>query len=328
MMIFPEQHKPKDYCRLYLLYASQGAKVIILRRGPSKWTQQIVWDTSNDTFTQGQWLHGTIKNYDCDVSPSGEYLIYFAQKYHSKDPLYETVTAVSKTPTFTALALWPLGDSWAGGGIFIDEKTLWLNHPVDKCVTHPDHPNTLFTLALFPQDYSKEKITPERYRMLREGWELVQEAERDPERTALPPKSPTQEEMTALLFNRDALGAYLEKERERSTKWQQVETFRKAEIWERNALHQPYTLIYKIEGYDWSSATYGEPTQEKFYLRNNTSGEEALLADVTHANFDHNGRLIMTRYGVLLACDLKEPLQARVLADFNDQKPPKNKSAD
>jgi len=321
-MIFPEQHKPKDYCRLYLLYASQSPKVIILRRGPSKWTQQILWDTSSDTFTYGQWFHGGIKNYDCDVSPSGDYLLYFAQKYHSKDPDYTTFTAVSKTPTFTALALWPLGDSWAGGGIFIDEKTFWLNHPEDKRITHPDHLNTLFTLAPFPQDYSQEKIAPERYHMLREGWQLVQQSEKDPERTALPPKPPTQEEMIALLFNRDALGAYLEEEHERSAKMRQIETFKKAEIWERNALHQPYTLVYKIYGYDWSSATYGEPKQEKFYLRNNTSREEELLPNVTHANFDHNGRLIMTHYGALFACDLKKPLQARILADFNDQKPP------
>jgi hypothetical protein len=316
-VIFPEQHKPKDWCRLYLLYASASPKVIILRRGPTKWVQQIMWNTGTDTFTYGQWLRGDIKAYDCDVSPSGDYLIYFAQKYGVKDPAYETFTAISKTPTFTALTLWSLGDSWAGGGIFVDEQTLWLNHPEAKRAMHPDHPNTLFTLVPFPQDYSSRETSPERYRMFREGWVLIQEAERDPARMVVD-KPKTQEEMVALLQNREALRAYLDEEQERSKKRRQIEVFKKPEIWERSSSHFPYTLVYKVVGYD-----RGGSTQVEFYLRHDASGKEELLPDVTQANFDHNDRLIMARYGALLSCDLgHELLQAHVLVDLNNQRPP------
>jgi hypothetical protein len=322
-MIFPEQQEPKDWCRLYLLYASASPQAIILRRGPTKWVQQIAWNTETDTFTYGQWLRGGIKTYDCDVSPSGDYLIYFAQKYGVKDPAYETFTAVSKTPTFTALTLWSLGDSWAGGGIFVDEHTLWLDHPADKQSPHPDHPNKLFTLVPFPQDYSSQKISPERYRMLHEGWALIQEAEWDPMRRVVdnPPK--TQEEVVALLQNRETLRSYLDEERERSKKRRRIELFKKPEIWERKASNSNYTLVYKKVGYASSCTTYGDQTQVEFYLRHNVSGKEELLPDVSRANFDHRGRLIMARYGALLSCDLQhEPLKARILVDLNDQTPP------
>jgi hypothetical protein len=52
-------------------------------------------------------------------------LLYFAAKY--KAPLY-TWTAVSKPPYFTALALWPKGNGYGGGGIFDNDFNIRLNH--------------------------------------------------------------------------------------------------------------------------------------------------------------------------------------------------------
>jgi hypothetical protein len=325
-MIFPEQQKPKDWCRLYLLYASASPKVIILRRGPTKWVQQIVWNTETDMFTYGQWFRGGIKTYDCDVSPSGDYLIYFAQKYGVKDPAYQTFTAVSKTPTFTAMTLWSLGDSWAGGGIFIDDKTLWLNHPEGKREAHQDHTNTLFTLVPFPQDHSLQKIPIERYRILREGWVLTEKPEPDPKRITIR----TREELISMCRDSNELPTYLQEENDPSRKWHQIETFYRTETWEKKALHSTYTLVYKpriiisrmVGGYG-SFEYYGSPESVEFYIRHDASGKEDLLVDVAQANFDHRGRLIMARYGALLGCDLQhESLQAHVLVDLNDQKPP------
>lgn len=319
-MVFPEQQAPKDWCRLYVLFAPQSPKAIILRRGPSKWTQQIAWDTDNDTFTYGQWVRGSVKNDLCDISPSGNYLIYFVQKYHLKDQDYETFTAISKAPTFTALTLWPLGDSWAGGGIFIDENSLWLNHPAEKRFPHPAHENKLFTLVPYPQDYLQAGELPERYRMLREGWKLLQATEQDPEfrktRTLKPqiPRPPLDDHAGFLHYMKEIRKRWKEREN--------LEIYKKAEIWERQAPQAPYTLVYKQTGYAWSSAKYGDPFLREYYLKSTASGVEELLPDVTYANFDHRGRLVMARYGSLLMCDFQEPLRAHPLVDLNGQKPP------
>lgn len=74
----------------------------------------------------GQWLNGRVYERRCDLSPNGEYLVYFAANYK---PPYGTWTAISRPPYFTALALWPKGDAWGGGGLFDSNgKGITLNH--------------------------------------------------------------------------------------------------------------------------------------------------------------------------------------------------------
>lgn len=111
--------------RAFALLARKARKAVIFRRGPSKRVLLIAWDTDRDTFTPGQWLKGTIYERRCDLSPSGEKLIYFAANW--KKP-FQSWTAISKPPWLTALALWPKGDAWGGGGIFADETHVQLNH--------------------------------------------------------------------------------------------------------------------------------------------------------------------------------------------------------
>lgn len=90
--------------------------------------QLIRWDLRTDTFEHGQWLKGRVYERRCDLSPSGELLVYFAA---TNRPPYASWTAISKPPFFTALTLWPKGDAWGGGGVFEDENKLLLNHPFD-----------------------------------------------------------------------------------------------------------------------------------------------------------------------------------------------------
>ena len=70
-------------------------------------------------------------------------LVYFAQKIEGRtlqDTEYTYAwTAVSRPPYITALALWPKGDCWHGGGLFQDNKTLILNHKPDVAKAHPNH---------------------------------------------------------------------------------------------------------------------------------------------------------------------------------------------
>jgi hypothetical protein len=117
---------PRAPCRLYAIMARESNIAVVFRRGPSKRVQLILWRTDCDDFIPGQWLKGRIYQHRCDLSPSGRRLIYFAANH--KPPFYSW-TAISQPPFLTALALWPKGDCWDGGGLFEREDSIWLNHP-------------------------------------------------------------------------------------------------------------------------------------------------------------------------------------------------------
>jgi hypothetical protein len=112
--------------RIYVIHARKAPFAVVFRRGPSKQVLTIAWDTGTHEFRMGQWFKGRIYEHRCDLSPSGEKLVYFAAKHRA--PLF-TWTAVSRPPYLTALALWPKGDAWGGGGLFKNERTISLNHP-------------------------------------------------------------------------------------------------------------------------------------------------------------------------------------------------------
>ena len=111
--------------RLYALLAREAPFGVVFRRGPSKSVLLIGWNTANDTFQPGQWLKGRIYERRCDLSPQGNLLVYFAANYQK--PHYSW-TALSRPPFLTALAMWPKGDGWGGGGLFLSRTRLALNH--------------------------------------------------------------------------------------------------------------------------------------------------------------------------------------------------------
>ena len=165
--------------RIYFLLARKAPLALIFRRGPSKWVQLIKWNTKADSFEAGQWFHGRIYERRCDLSPDGSLLIYFAQKLEGRtlrednDYTYAW-TAVSKPPYLTALALWPKGDCWHGGGLFSDAKTVVLNHQAEVAKAHPDHPPKKLRVVL------KERVAGEddplfSERLERDGWRLRNE---------------------------------------------------------------------------------------------------------------------------------------------------------
>lgn len=107
--------------RLFMIFARRSPTAVIFRRGPSKWVQLIKWNTATDLFESGQWFNGRIYERRSDLSPDGSLLIYFAQKISARsmqDAEYTYAwTAISRPPFLTALALWPKGDCWHGGGL-------------------------------------------------------------------------------------------------------------------------------------------------------------------------------------------------------------------
>src|SRR5262245_55728534 len=71
---------PSYRVRTSVLFAAEVPRAVILRRGPRTHYRLILWNTADDTFTPGQWMKGNVML--CDLSPSGQRLIYFAEQYH------------------------------------------------------------------------------------------------------------------------------------------------------------------------------------------------------------------------------------------------------
>jgi hypothetical protein len=160
-------------CRLFVILARSAPVGVIFRRGPSKWVQLIKWNTADDSFEPGQWFHGRIYERRCDLSPLGSRLIYFASKFNRRtlaDPEYTYAwTAISKPPNFTALALWPKGDCWHGGGLFETNRTVWLNHRPDAAKPHPKHNPKGFKIIPNPEAYGEDGPVYGR-KIIRDGW--------------------------------------------------------------------------------------------------------------------------------------------------------------
>jgi hypothetical protein len=77
----PARINPAIRTRLDVLFAAAAPKAIILRRGPKTHWHLVLWDLATDTFTSGQWMKGLVRL--CDLSPSGDKLIYWAAQYHA-----------------------------------------------------------------------------------------------------------------------------------------------------------------------------------------------------------------------------------------------------
>jgi hypothetical protein len=159
--------------RLSLLQASNAPVAVILRRGPSKLVEVIRWDTDTDIFVRGHWFKGRIYEKRSDLSPDGELMVYFASQFAAvTDPEYTYAwTAVSRVPWLTALALWPKGDCWWGGGLFEAKRKLWLNHTPEQAVPHPAHKPTGLKVTPNPDAHGEDEPIYRR-RLERDGWTL------------------------------------------------------------------------------------------------------------------------------------------------------------
>ena len=161
-------------CRLFSIFARQASRAVIIRRGPTQWTQLILWHTDTDEVECGQWFKARVYERRCDLSPDGTKLIYFARKVERRTIADEGYTyawtAISRPPYWTALALWPKGDCWNGGGLFQDNKTVVLNHWPEQSAPHAKHlPQGL---TVYPNPLARGEDDPIFSRRLaRDGWQ-------------------------------------------------------------------------------------------------------------------------------------------------------------
>lgn len=270
-------------CRLHVLLARQARVAVVLRRGPSRWVQLVRWSTDKDVFAPGQWFHGRIYERRCDLSPSGELLIYFAQKSNHRtlrpdNPYTFAWTAISRPPYLTALALWPKGDCWNGGGLFASEHHVLLNH-MAGATPHPDHrpPGAMtITAGSFPRG---EDFPTWWARAERDGWSRTQAGH-----------FPHQE-------------------------WKPS----RPEIWQRPSPQGRETLVQTLHGFDFHA--HGGPYRLSYQLTA-PGGQTIALEGAEWADWDHRGRLVLARGGCLFrAAREGDTLREDLLTDLNPNQP-------
>jgi hypothetical protein len=113
--------------QLSLFFATENDSALILRRSQKKLYNLIGWDRRSDTFTQGQWIRKSIDTQVCALSPDGQHFLYAVRDARPDTPATAQYTVLSRVPWFSALALFPHGSGWYGGGEFLDNTLYQLN---------------------------------------------------------------------------------------------------------------------------------------------------------------------------------------------------------
>lgn len=161
------------FARIEILYARESNIAVIFRRGPTQWLQVLKWNTETDEIISGQWFKGRIYPKKSDLSPCGNYMIYFAAKFQQEQKKYAW-TAISKPPFLTAIALWKKQNTFDGGGLFESSHSIYLNHKKENAIPEKDSniKNLHITLneTQEPQIYDMESV-----KMKRDGWRWSKE---------------------------------------------------------------------------------------------------------------------------------------------------------
>lgn len=106
--------------RIHLLSAQARPVVIVIRRKPTRVFHVLRWNTRNDTIEAGSWFFGRLYEKRCDVSPDGEWMIYFAAAPGSA----KTWTGLARPPWLKTVAFCEGIGTWLGGGFWRDPATL------------------------------------------------------------------------------------------------------------------------------------------------------------------------------------------------------------
>ena len=165
---------PAPSTRLFFIVAREAPIAVVFRRGPTRHVEVLTWDLESDVLSAGQWLKGRIYERRCDLSPTGEFLAVFAAKWETPTM---TWTAISRPPWLTALAVWPKGDAWGGGGLFDDGRHFRLNHWPNQMTPTPEGhlPEALEVRALGAASGWGEDFPILQLRLERDGWSSVEE---------------------------------------------------------------------------------------------------------------------------------------------------------
>ena len=292
-------------CRLSVMLARDAPLGVIFRRGPSKWTQVIRWDTDNDSFEYGSWLRGKIYLERSDISPDGSKLLYFATKYTNRDLDFPTAyTALSRSPWLTALCAWPNGDTHYGGGLFESDRKIWVN----QCFHY--HGQLTDNSALPPDfevNYENALWDPNYHGLLRlerAGWKPV-----EPYPWGSIPAFRLQPDGTVKTEPTDPNCPLY------------IPAFIRT-VHEKNSASGEFSLVLT------STYEHYQPNAQTFTWRNNHRKTTLPIEGAVWADWDKTGRLLYAKAGELWEVDTNSPreIRSQSLANFNALRPKRTKS--
>lgn len=100
-----------------------------------------------------------------DDEAAASLFLYFAASYRTKNVKYKcTWTAISRPPWLTALALWPIGDTWGGSGTFIREGQINITEGTEKVTLAPEFSLKKRVKVTHDLQYNWD------WKMRRDGW--------------------------------------------------------------------------------------------------------------------------------------------------------------
>jgi hypothetical protein len=179
---------PKQFpSRLHILLARKASTAVVIRRGPSKRVATFLWDRNGDRFSHGQWLNGRIYERRSDLSPDGKHLLYFAMNGKWNTESEGSWSAVSRAPYLKAINFYPKGDCWEGGGLFLDNKSFWLNDRYYRKLPGQRESKTIARKENYwpAQRYNSEDTGVYYVRLQRDGWELIEQSGHKLDSTAI-----------------------------------------------------------------------------------------------------------------------------------------------
>lgn len=158
--------------RVHVLIASKSDKALIIRRGPSKLTCVIEWDRKKSIFKVSQWIKGRVYERRSDLSPSGKHWIYFAMNGKWRSDAKGAWTAIARAPWLKAVSLFPKGDCWHGGGLFLSDKSYWLNDGYGHQTMHDNREVQRNKQYVPSNQYGGECLHVYYNRLQRDGWDI------------------------------------------------------------------------------------------------------------------------------------------------------------
>ena len=138
----------------------------------------LLWDRRSDKFQMGQWMKGRIYERRCDLSHDGRYLLYLTMNARWQSEAKGAWTAISRAPYLKAVALFPKGDCWLGGGLWTGSRRYWLNGGGCHEVLWDTREVQRDTGYQLPGPFGSECPSVYYPRLMRDGWRLVERTSR------------------------------------------------------------------------------------------------------------------------------------------------------
>lgn len=160
--------RKKVPARLDVLLAPKARKAVVLRRGPAKVVCTVGWDLADDTFELGQWIKGRIHAWCCDISPDGNYFIYWIMKGHNFEGDYDW-TSLSRVPYLKAIGRWKVSAGLPGGGLFVEKNKCWLHN---VWYAHQECKEIIQESIEADDEFVRDCRKVYLRRQLRDGWKL------------------------------------------------------------------------------------------------------------------------------------------------------------